>query len=125
MQTQNRFFDDMARVASGALSGFTGLRQEIEARVREQIERLLRDMDLVTREEFEAVKAVAATARAEQERLAARLAKLEGELREVAYRSVAPEGPGGSSRGGSSRGGSSHGDPARGEKPTDDLGEPT
>src|SRR5690606_4262826 len=74
MQTENRLFDDMARVASGALSGFTGLKQEIEARIREQVERLLRDMDLVTREEFEAVKAVAQTARAEQERLAARVA---------------------------------------------------
>ena len=83
MQTENRFFDDMARVASGALSGFTGLRQEVEARFREQIERLLRDMDLVTREEFEAVKSVAAAARAEQERLAARVARLEAELREL------------------------------------------
>lgn len=89
MQTQNRFFDDMARVAAGALSGFAGLRQEIEARVREQIERILRDMDLVTREEFEAVKAVASTARAEQERLAARVARLEKELREVANRTAA------------------------------------
>jgi BMFP domain-containing protein YqiC len=83
MQTENRFFDDMARVASGAMSGFTGLRQEIEARFREQIERLLRDMDLVTREEFEAVKAVAQTARAEQERLQSRIAKLESELAAV------------------------------------------
>src|SRR5690606_23834655 len=48
-RTENRLFDDMARVASGALSGFTGLKQEIEARIREQVERLLRDMDLVTR----------------------------------------------------------------------------
>jgi BMFP domain-containing protein YqiC len=83
MQTENRILDDMARVASGALSGFTGLRQEIEARMREQVERLLRDMDLVTREEFEAVKAVAATARAEQERLAGRVAKLEITLAEL------------------------------------------
>jgi BMFP domain-containing protein YqiC len=51
--------------------------------MREQVERLLRDMDLVTREEFEAVKAVAATARAEQERLAARVAKLEITLAEL------------------------------------------
>jgi BMFP domain-containing protein YqiC len=83
MQTENRILDDMARVASGALSGFTGLRQEIEARMREQVERLLRDMDLVTREEFEAVKAVAATARAEQERLSERVAKLEITLAEL------------------------------------------
>lgn len=82
MQTENRILDDMARVASGALSGLTGLRQEIEARLREQVERMLRDMDLVTREEFEAVKAVAATARAEQERLTARVARLEATLAE-------------------------------------------
>lgn len=80
MQTENRFFDDMARVASGAMSGLTGLRQEIEARFREQLERMLRDMDLVTREEFEAVKAVAQTARAEQERLHAKVVKLEAEV---------------------------------------------
>lgn len=90
MQTENRILDDMARVASGALSGFTGLRQEIEARLREQVERLLRDMDLVTREEFEAVKTVAATARAEQERLAARVARLEAAL---AAARTAPAGP--------------------------------
>lgn len=83
MQTENRILDDMARVASGALSGLTGLRQEIEARLREQVERMLRDMDLVTREEFEAVKAVAATARAEQERLGRRVARLEATLAEL------------------------------------------
>jgi BMFP domain-containing protein YqiC len=83
MQTENRILDDMARVASGALSGITGLRQEIEARLREQVERMLRDMDLVTREEFEAVKAVAAAARAEQERLAAHVARLEITLAEL------------------------------------------
>ena len=93
MQTENRFFDDMARVASGALSGFTGLRQEIEARLREQVERMLRDMDLVTREEFEAVKAVAATARAEQERLAARVAKLEAALAAARAEAVSPDNP--------------------------------
>lgn len=95
MQTQNRFFDDMARVASGALSGFTGLRQEFEARFREQVERMMRDMDLVTREEFEAVKVVASTARAEQERLAHRVAQLEAELRELASRATAPGGAAG------------------------------
>jgi hypothetical protein len=93
MQTENRFFDDMARVASGALSGFTGLRQEIEARLREQVERMLRDMDLVTREEFEAVKAVAQTARAEQERLAVRVAKLEAALAAARAETVSPDNP--------------------------------
>lgn len=81
MQTQNRFFDDVARLASGAIGTLAGLRQEIEARVRDQVERMLRNMDLVTREEFEAVRAMAARARAEQEELAARLDALEAEIR--------------------------------------------
>ena len=56
MQSQNRFFDDMARVASGAVGALTGVRGEIEARFRDQLERILTGMDLVSREEFEAVK---------------------------------------------------------------------
>lgn len=78
MQTQNRIFDDLARVAGGALGALTGLRDEIELLVRQRLERTLSDMDLVTRDEFDAVKAMAAEARAENERLAARLAELEG-----------------------------------------------
>jgi BMFP domain-containing protein YqiC len=77
MQTENRLFDDFARMASGALSTLSGLREEIETRVRERFERLLTEFDLVTREEFEAVREMAAKARAEQEELAARLAALE------------------------------------------------
>jgi BMFP domain-containing protein YqiC len=78
VQTENRFFDDFAKMAGGALGALTGLRQEIEARIREQLDRLVNSMDLVTREEFEAVKAMAAKARSEQERLHARLVALEG-----------------------------------------------
>lgn len=77
MQTENRLFDDLARVASGAFSTLASLREEIETRVRERVERLLADMDLVPREEFEAVKAMAQKAREEQEDLAARVAVLE------------------------------------------------
>jgi BMFP domain-containing protein YqiC len=80
MQTSNRFFDDIAKMASGALHTLGGLREEIETRVRERVERWAADMDLVTREEFDAVSAMAAKAREEQERLAARLASLEAEL---------------------------------------------
>jgi BMFP domain-containing protein YqiC len=58
------------------------MRTEIEARLRDQFERVLAGMDLVSREEFDAVKAMAAKARAEQEDLAARLAALEGQLGE-------------------------------------------
>ena len=80
MQTSNRFFDDLAKMASGAASTVVGVRQEIEALVRQRIERLVADFDLVRRDEFEAVKAMAANARAEQERLERRLAELEAKL---------------------------------------------
>lgn len=81
MQTQNRILDDLAKMASGAMSGLSGLRHEIEMRGREQIERILARMDLVKREEFEAVKAMAAKAREEQEKLAEKLAELEKQLK--------------------------------------------
>lgn len=77
MQTENRLFDDLARVASGAINTLGGLREEIELRVKERLERLAGEMDLVSREEFDAVKAMAAKARAEQTALAARVAELE------------------------------------------------
>jgi BMFP domain-containing protein YqiC len=80
MQSQNRFFDDVARVASGAVGALSGVRGEIEARLREQLERALAGMDLVSREEFEAVKAMAAKARDEQEVLLRRIAELEVRL---------------------------------------------
>ncbi len=80
MQTQNRFFDDLARVASGALGTLSGVKGEVESRLREQLERVLAGMDLVSREEFEAVKTMAANARAEQEELARRVALLESRL---------------------------------------------
>jgi BMFP domain-containing protein YqiC len=77
MQGQNRFFDDVARVASGAVGAISGVRGEIEARLRDQLERVLAGMDLVSREEFEAVKAMAAKAREEQEVLLRRIEALE------------------------------------------------
>src|SRR5512144_31246 len=80
MQTSNSFFDDLAKMASGAASTVVGVRQEIEALVRQRIERLVADFDLVRRDEFEAVKAMAANARIEQERLERRLADLEAKL---------------------------------------------
>ena len=80
MQTSNRLFDDLAKVASGAMHTLGGLREEVETRVRERLERVLADMDLVTREEFDAVRAMAAKARSEQEDLAAKVAGLQTEL---------------------------------------------
>ena len=80
MQTENRLLDDLARMANGALNTLSGVREEIESRVRERVERMLADMDMVPREEFEAVRAMAQTARSEQEDLAARVAELERRL---------------------------------------------
>ena len=84
MQSQNRFFDDLARVAAGAMGTLSGVRSEVETRIREQLERVLAGMDLVSRDEFEAVKAMAAKARAEQEDLQRQLAALESRLRALA-----------------------------------------
>ena len=80
MQTDNRLFDDFARMAGGALNALTGLKTEVESLVRQQMEHFLSSMNLVTREEFEAVQALAAKARDEQETLAARLVVLEARL---------------------------------------------
>jgi BMFP domain-containing protein YqiC len=77
---ENRILDDLAKVAAGALGGVSGLKQEMEARMRQQFERVLAGMAVVNREEFEAVKAMAARAREEQEKLGARLVALEARL---------------------------------------------
>jgi BMFP domain-containing protein YqiC len=80
MQSQSRFFDDLARVASGAAGALSGVRGEIEARLRDQLERVLAGMDLASREEFEATKAMAARAREEQESLLRRVESLEARI---------------------------------------------
>ena len=92
MQSQNRFFDDIARVAAGALGTLSGVKSEVETRLREQLERVLAGMDLVSRDEFEAVKAMAAKARSEQEDLAKRVVELEARLAAVGSRDT-PENP--------------------------------
>ena len=80
MQTSNRFFDDLAKVANSAVSTLAGVKGEIEAMVSQRLERFLADMDVVPRDEFEAIKAVAVKARAEQEKLEKRVAHLETRL---------------------------------------------
>ena len=77
MQTRNRLLDDLARVAGGAAGVAAGLKDEVESRLRQQFERVLDGLELVDRDEFEAVKAMAAEARTENQRLAARIAELE------------------------------------------------
>jgi BMFP domain-containing protein YqiC len=93
MQTQNKLLDDLARVASGALGVASGMREEVEARLRDQFERVLARMELVTREEFEAVRAMAVKAREEQELLNERVAALEAALESTreATRDSAPK----------------------------------
>lgn len=76
-QTTNRIFDEMARLMNDAAGVADGVRKEVSTLVQSQAERILRDMDVVTREQFEAVKEMAAKARDENERLAARLAEVE------------------------------------------------
>ncbi len=78
MQTDNRLADDLAKVAASAVGVIAGVKDEVEGRLRQVLERLLDDMELVNRDEFDAVKAMAAKVRAENERLAARIAALEG-----------------------------------------------
>ncbi|MEE8350760.1 MAG: accessory factor UbiK family protein [Rhodospirillales bacterium] len=80
MQTRSKIFDDLAKVAGGAASSFAGLKSEIDDMVRQQIERLLSGANIVPRDEFDAVKAVAAKARAEQEKLEKRVQALEKKL---------------------------------------------
>jgi BMFP domain-containing protein YqiC len=93
MQTENRLLDDLARMANGALNTLSGLREEIESRVRERVERMLADMDMVPREEFDAVKAMAQKARAEQEDLAARVGALEQRIAALGGAAAGPKKP--------------------------------
>jgi BMFP domain-containing protein YqiC len=79
-QTTNRFLDEFAKLMTDAAGAADGLRKEAEQLFKSQGERFLREMDVVRREEFEAVKAMAEKARAENERLEARLVALETQL---------------------------------------------
>jgi len=80
MQTRAKIFDDLAKVAGGATSTLSGIKGEVESLVRQQIERILIDADMVPRDEFDAVKAMAAKARSEQETLEKRVRDLEKKL---------------------------------------------
>jgi BMFP domain-containing protein YqiC len=91
MQTENRLLDDLARMANGALNTLAGLREEVENRVRERVERMLADMDMVPREELDAIKAMAQKARVEQEGLAARIAELERRIGELSGTPAEPK----------------------------------
>ena len=79
-QTTNRFLDELAKLLTDAAGAAQGMRREVETLMKAQGERILRDMDVVQREEFEAVKEMASKARDENERLSARVTEFEAEL---------------------------------------------
>lgn len=81
MQTDNPIIDDIAKLASGAVGTLHGMRQEIEAAVKARIERLAGELDLVPRDEFDVVRAMAQKAREENEALTARIDALEKTLK--------------------------------------------
>jgi BMFP domain-containing protein YqiC len=78
--TASRILDDLAKLATDAAGAAQGLRRDAETALKSGLEKLLRDMDLVTREEFDAVAEMARLAREENDRLAARVAALEARL---------------------------------------------
>ncbi|ALK10209.1 accessory factor UbiK family protein [Blastochloris viridis] len=83
-QTTSRFFDDISRMVNDAAGMADGVRREVETVMRTQAERILRELDVPSREEFEALREVALKARAENEAQAARIAALEAKLSKTA-----------------------------------------
>lgn len=79
-QTNNRFFDEIGRLMNDAAGAAQGVKREVDTVFRGQAERILRDLDMVQREEFEAVKEMARLAREENELLKARIDALELKL---------------------------------------------
>jgi BMFP domain-containing protein YqiC len=92
VQTRSRILDDIARLTNGAAGVASGMRDEVETLVQHRLERVLEGLDLVRREEFEAIEAVAIKAREEQEALEKRVAALEKKLAASA-RKKAPAKP--------------------------------
>ena len=80
MQTDNRFLDGMARFLTNAAGAAQAFKSEMETMMKGRIEKMISDLEFVPRDEFEAVKAMAAKARSENEKLAARVAELEAKL---------------------------------------------
>jgi BMFP domain-containing protein YqiC len=78
MQTENRFFDDFAKFVNGAAGTIAGMGREAESSARERAKEWIGGLEFVSREEFEAVKAMAAAARDDADALRARLDALEG-----------------------------------------------
>lgn len=93
-QTSNRFFDEIARLMNDAAGVASGVRREFDTLFRSQADRVLRELDLVQREEFEAVKEMARLAREENEALRARIAALEARLAAAAAPAASRASPG-------------------------------
>jgi BMFP domain-containing protein YqiC len=94
-QSPNRLLDELARLATDAVGAAQGVRREVETVARSQIERILRDMDIATREEVEVLRDLVTASREENERLAARVKALEERLEAPAGASPAASGAGG------------------------------
>ena len=90
MQSQNRLFDDFVKVMNGAAGTIAGMTREAQAAMQERAREFVGGLDLVTREEFEAVKAMAVAAREENAALAARIEALEGKPAKAARKKGQP-----------------------------------
>ncbi len=91
-QTSNRLFDELARLMTDAANVAQGVRREASTAFRSQTERWVAELDLVKREDFDAVREMASKAREENEKLAARVAALEARLAASSGGSAAPAG---------------------------------
>jgi BMFP domain-containing protein YqiC len=91
MQSQNRLFDDFVKMMNGAAGTIAGMTREAQAAMQERAKEWIGGLDLVSREEFEAVKAIAVTAREENAALAARIEALEGGAKTAARKKGRPD----------------------------------
>ncbi len=94
VQTTNRLFDEVARLMNDAAGAAQGMRREVETLFRNQAERIMRELDLVRREDFEAVKEMARIAREDNEALKVRVAALEAALGPAGKPAEAPPAAG-------------------------------
>lgn len=92
-KTDNRFFDEMAKAATGAVSAVAGFRQQIQSEIKSQVNRFIVEMDFVPREDFETVEAMAREARLQNGKLEARIAELEklAGISKVTKKTAAPK----------------------------------
>ncbi len=93
MQTSNRLFDDVARLFTDAAGAAQGVRREAETLFRAQFERLIRDMDIATREEVDVLRDLVTALRSQNDALSARVTALEAKLGPGQGAGVAPETP--------------------------------